>query len=133
MAGKWVNGEWYSERDLAVTGFLQAVFYKLETGNEKAIQSSATYKAQGPKLTDKDVDRVIEALDAEYDMEMLKYPSYHWDHAQAKTTPDFFRLGKRARRAVVEGVRQIIETTVNDPNPAMNPGYQVMEQYGEFC
>ena len=101
----------------AVTDYLQHVFELLEAGAEDRFMSDPWFQRTDglPPLSDEDVDRVIEAIDAEFATELRFYASYHLQRSGATTTPDFQRLSSRARRAVAEGLDAIVaQYTVRD-------------------
>lgn len=124
MPGKWIEGEWYTERECAMTDYLQDVLRKLETGREDKINgASPTFKAE--PMTDEKIARVISKLDDEFEAEIRDYPSYHKKRSGAETTPDFHRLSKAAQRRVVEGLQQIKHTTTDDKPTVTASGFPI--------
>ncbi len=106
---------------VAITAWLQHCYELLEDGREDEILSDPFYvPATGP-LSDELVDQLVGALDAEYAYEIEKYPTHHKTRSGAETTPDFWRLGPRARRALVEGAMLLCERHPVDPPPAPPP------------
>jgi len=118
--GRIEDGVSLSAYTCEITDYLQHVFDLMETGDEDRIMGDPWFqRAEGlPALTDEDVDRVIEALDSEFETEIRHYASYHLNHSGANFTPDFHRLSPRARRAVVEGLDAIIARHKPEPPPA---------------
>ena len=90
--------------------WLQSCFEKLEAGQEELILSEPFYtRADGkPPLTDEDVSKIIDGLDAEFAFEIGSYPGYHRNRSGANATPQFCRLSPSARRALVEGLDGIL-------------------------
>jgi len=97
------------DETLDVIEYLQGVLQKLDAGLESHILGDPFYqRADGkPPFTDDEVDRVINAIDAEFAIEISLYPGYHKGRSGANTTPDFGRLSPSARRVVVEGLDAI--------------------------
>ena len=95
---------------LECIAWLQSCFEKLEAGQEELILSEPFYaRADGkPPLTDEDVDKIIEGLDAEFAFEIGSYPGYHRNRSGATHVPQFDRLSPSARRALVEGIDGIL-------------------------
>ncbi|SRR5581483_1757284 len=114
--GQYIEHRWFSDRDIAVTDYLQDCFEKLESGTEQAILRDPL-AIRDPALTDEEVDKVIAALDAEYDHEMEYSYSYHRTRSGATLKTEFHRLGPDARRAMVEGLDYLIRTVQHDGPP----------------
>lgn len=113
MPGKYVGNEWFTERECAMIDLLQDALYKLETGAEDKIGgSSPTYI--GLPISDDKVDAAIAGIDEEFAFEIKNYPSYHETRSGAKTVPSFNRLGKAAKRRLVEALQEVKHTTIMD-------------------
>jgi hypothetical protein len=95
---------------LEFTNWIQHCYDLLEAGQEDRIISDPWYeRADGrPPLTEEEINRVVEALDKEYEYELGTYPGYHRNRSGANALPEFHRMSPRARRAMVEGIDRII-------------------------
>jgi hypothetical protein len=95
---------------LEFTDWIQHCYQLLEAGEEDRIISDPWYQRSDgrPPLSDEQIDRVIEALDKEYEYELGTYPGYHRNRSGANALPEFHRMSARARRAMVEGIDRII-------------------------
>jgi len=107
--GRIEEGVELRDMTIEVVDYLQDVLEKLDAGMESHILADPFYeRVDGkPPFTDEQVDKVIDAIDAEFAVEISLYPGYHKGRSGANTTPDFWRLGPSARRAVVEGLDAI--------------------------
>lgn len=96
---------------LECIAYLQDVLEKLDRDEEHLILSDPFYqRANGkPPLTDEVVDKVIEAIEAEFAFELGNYPGYHRNRSGATDPPEFTRLSPSARRAVAEGLDAILQ------------------------
>lgn len=93
------------QKTKAVIDWLQLCYEFLEAGEEGKIPSNLFYQSRRGVLTDDYVDRMIAKIDGEFVYELTKYPEYHYRNADgANTPPEFHRLGRNARRALVEGL-----------------------------
>jgi len=107
--GRMEEGVELRDETLEVIDYLQEILKKLDAGLETHILGDPFYQREDgkPPFTDEQVDRVINAIDAEFAIEISLYPGYHKGRSGANTTPDFWRLGPSARRVVVEGLDAI--------------------------
>jgi hypothetical protein len=95
---------------LEFTEWIQHCYALLEAGEEDRIISDPWYERTDgrPPLSDEEIDRVVAALDKEYEYELGTYPGYHRNRSGANALPEFHRMSSRARRAMVEGIDRII-------------------------
>ena len=102
--GRMEEGVELRDETLEVIDYLQDVLQKLDAGLENHILGDPFYQRADGKdpFTDEQIDRVINAIDAEFAIEISLYPGYHKGRSGANTTPDFWRLSPSARRVVVE-------------------------------
>ena len=92
-----------------VIEWLQECYMLLESGEEDRIPRSLNYQSPLGTLTDDYIDRMVEAIEAEFVYELEKYPAYHFKNADGATAPpEFTRLKPESRRALVEGLHQIL-------------------------
>ena len=96
-------------KTLLVIEWLQECYLLMESGEEERIPRYLDFHSRAGVLTDDYVDRVVEAIEAEFVHELTQYPEYHFRNADGATTPpEFTRLSKEARRAMVEGLHKIL-------------------------
>jgi hypothetical protein len=109
FVGRREENVYLSPLVLEITDCLQWAFELLNAGQEERILSDPFYtRSDGlPPLTEADVDRVIAALDAEYDAEMRGARSHHLQRSGATERTEIHRLSPRARRALVERIDAI--------------------------
>ena len=97
------------EKTAAVIAWLEECFQHLEAGEEERIPSNLFYKSTRGILTDDYVDRMVDKIEAEFVHELTAYPAYHFRNAHGATKPpDFHRLSRNARRAMVEGLDRVL-------------------------
>ncbi|MEA2639153.1 MAG: hypothetical protein QOF51_547 [Chloroflexota bacterium] len=108
--GRVEEGVHLSPYTCEITDYLQHAFELLDAGDEDRIIGDPWFTRDDglPPLSDEDVDRVIAAIDSEFETEIRIYASYHLNHSGANWVPEFNRLSPRARRAVVEGLDAIL-------------------------
>ncbi len=106
-----------SDQTEEITVYLQDVLEKLERGEAHMILADPFYRRANdkPPLSDDDVDRIITAIDSEYEEELGKYPQYHRNRSGANALPEFSRLSPTARRAVCEGLDAITQRYQPEP------------------
>jgi hypothetical protein len=121
--GRMEEGVELRDETLEVIDYLQEVLQKLDAGLENHILGDPFYqRAEGKDpFTDEQIDRVINAIDAEFAIEISLYPGYHRGRSGANTTPDFWRLSPSARRVVVEGLDAIHNRYREEPAEAERP------------
>lgn len=139
--GQKYEGTWIQPWEAEVTMFIQHVFEELEAGNAAHLLPDPFYvRAEDrPPLTDADCDRLIEALDEEYDSEMGLHPGHHKDRSGAMARTEMHRLPPLTRRYLAEGLDRIIdkhrdidqeEPPAPEPTPAPSAPGPVPEYTG---
>jgi hypothetical protein len=108
--GRREESVWLPPLTLEITDCLQWAYEALESGHEaRLVPDPFSERAGGrPRLTDADVDRIILAVDAEYDHEIRVSPSHHLNRSGATERTELHRLGPRARRALAERLDAIL-------------------------
>lgn len=101
-----------SEEVKEVIAWLQFCYEMLEAGQEDRIPYDPFYKSSRfPEgvITDDYVERVVKVIEAEFVFELIRYPAYHFQHADGATVPpEFTRLSSQGRRAMVQGLDRLI-------------------------
>lgn len=99
-----------TECDAEVTDWLQHCFELLNTGQESKLRPDPFYvRPEGkPSLTRADIDKVIQGMDQEYEIENVGGFSMHRRASGAEKHTEFSRLGDQGRRALVEGAEKIL-------------------------
>ncbi len=102
--GQFYENTWISPYHAETIWAVQEVFDALEGGKAAYLTPDPFYqRADGkPPFSDEDVDRIIAALDEEYDHEMRVYTSHHLSRSGATERPELHRLSPPARRYLVE-------------------------------
>ncbi len=109
--GQLYGGAWIKPWQAEVTMLLQSVFEELEAGHADHLTPDPFYvRASGrPPLTDADCDRLVAALDEEYDKEMRAQSGYHFSRSGATARTELHRLPPLARRFLAEGIDRILD------------------------
>lgn len=102
-----LEGTTLSGYTLDVIEYLQECLDAHERGDN--ILADPFYIPKSGSLTDEQVDRVITALDEEFDKEIDGFPTYHERRSGANAKTDWHRLNASNRRALVEGLMRINE------------------------
>src|SRR3954471_4657646 len=107
--GQWYEATWISPYHAETTWAVQTVFEALESGQADHLAPDPFFvRAEGkPTFSDEDVDRIIAALDEEYDHEMSMYSVWHRNRSGATAQTELRRLPPLARRYLVELLDQI--------------------------
>lgn len=104
------SGEFNKE----LTACLQECFLDLNSGDPARLarwNADPFWEPGGdrPAPTMEDADRMIAALDAEYAVEIEKFPEFHVRRSGANATPDWFRLQPSQRLGLTQRLARIAE------------------------
>lgn len=89
--------------------YLHEVLGMMESGQADRLVPDPFYRSRNwdGVIPEERIDRLIEALDAEFAVEIGNHPQYHRNRSGATHTPDFCRLTATQRRAVAEELDRI--------------------------
>jgi len=132
--GEKIENVWVPDRTLAVIAWIQDCFEKLEMGREDLIVRDP-WAIREPPLTDEEVETVFQGICYELDYEMKQSPAHHLNRSGATEFTGLERMGKEARRAMVEGCDYLIRTVAEDeePRPEYPAGQYNYEYEGWYC
>ncbi len=135
-AGQWYENTWISPYHAETTWAVQEVFEAMEAGKADHLTPDPFYqRADGkPPFSDEDIDRIILAIDEEYDTEMRVYPVHHLNRSGADARTELHRLPPLARRYLVELLDAIKSKHRDiDQSSPVNRSQQEPEYSGESC
>jgi hypothetical protein len=121
--GQWYETLWIAPEEAEITMALQAAVEALELGQADYLTPDPFYvRGELPPLSDEDVDRLIAALDEEYDQEIRMYAGWHRSRSGAVEQTDLHRLPPRARRYLAEQIDAIcVKHQTIDQKPPVKP------------
>ena len=110
--GTMININWQpqdeEESSISIMAWLTFCLDKLQQGRENEIPLDPFYKSKRRKLTDDYINRIIQAIDYEFEYEAIRFSSYHLQYSGSAKPPDFSKLSKRGRRATVQGIDKLL-------------------------
>lgn len=103
---------------------MQRYWEKIEDGSQEQILVDPYYQSlRGTRLTDKEVDRIVEVMEIEFDKEVRRQSI--WALHGIIHSAGMDRLCPAARRAMVEEIEVVLfSPTVEHPLEAHYPNYQ---------